>query len=200
MRQHWRQRLSACWQKTNIHPIDGKGVISNKKLLCVLPLELLPVLHRRVARGLAEALDKIVHRVEGQGFRDLLHRRIRGGEQHFCPLHFGEADITVDGLAGLFLEFIRQVILDISHQRGQIGNTDLPVQTQFDVIAAFLDGERVIGVCPQMMDPIDEIVIHREGQGAEFPRIPTVLRGLDCQAHSCRPNYKQKNRLQIKLK
>ena len=106
---------------THLHPIDGKGVITNKKLICVLPLELLPVLHRGVTRGLAETLDKIVHRVEGQGFRDLLYRLIRGGEQHFGPLHLGEADIAIDGLAGLFLEFIRQIILGIAH-RGQRGD------------------------------------------------------------------------------
>ena len=73
-------------------------------------LVLLSVLRGGAARGLAEALDEIVDRVEGEALGDLPNAHVGGFEQHPGALHFGEADVLTDRQAGLFLAFFRQIL------------------------------------------------------------------------------------------
>ena len=98
-----------------------------------------------------------------EGFRDFARvpdAQIRGLQQHLGVFYLGIADVTPERLAGFLFEFLCQIVLGVSHQRGQIRSADLPIETQLDVVTAFLNGVGIVRVHTQMVNTVDEIVVH----------------------------------------
>ena len=141
--------------------------------------KLCSVLHGRITRGFPEALDKVIGRVEGETFRDSPHRQIGGFQKELCPFYFGKAYIAAYRLPGLYFELFSQIVLCITHQSREICGPDPFIQTQFNIIAAFLDGVRVVGVGVQMMNTINEVMIHGVSQRAQFSGITAVFSRLN---------------------
>ena len=111
-----------------------------------MTFKLLAVLGGGVPGDLMKAFDEERQRGKGQTIGNLPDGQLGGFQQDLGALDFGIADVEKQGDPGFLFELAGQIILRVAGERRQIGDPDLPVQTQLNVIAAFLDGGGVVRI------------------------------------------------------
>ena len=137
------------------------------------------VFHRGTSYQLRENPAEIIPAAEAEAVGKLLDGEVSAAQKNMGPVYLDPIHIIVDTDPGFLRAFVGEVIFRVACQGSQVSGPDFIFRMHFNIVPALSDRRREPGILTDFMYPVDEIVIHQQGDSVDFIIGTGIFRRLD---------------------